>query len=149
MTHERIASYYGALLAKRPKLGIKKIRELIIKKFRLKFVARGAYSRVYSRPDLPFVIKFCSSELPVPGPRQRELKKVFLGYLYLSENRKFGIQRKVRIKKYSDRFLMTNALELFPIEKKFEKKHYNIFHRYDIHYENLGIIGKKIYVIDF
>lgn len=115
------------------------IRWLYRNKF--KKIGEGAFSSVFSKKGIKYVVKI-SNDWFLEKPRKgSKLEKYFIGYLYLSWDREFGIQQKVTdIKSRSGE-------DRKRVLRKFKKA--SLHKRYDIHPLNVGKYKGKWVLIDF
>lgn len=149
MKYSSISEFYESLRKK--KVPYWRAKRIIVQKFDLEFVGDGQTATVFSKKGFGFVVKFSRKD-PLPEPRTKLLKKVFIGYQYLSNDKRFAIQKKLKIKSYSGKvFCRTRFSDKqdLPIEIKFKNKYPRLYRNYDIHFENIGILKGELYLIDF
>lgn len=105
-----------------------------------KIIGFGAQALVFSKKSLDFVIKVTQNGgLPNRKFRETDLEQYRLGYLFLSDTRHVGIQKKVNRNKKSKYRAWAKIRDA--VEVHLEK--------YDIHQDNVGFLNRRPVIFDY
>lgn len=102
-------------------------------------LGEGAYTSCYGKKGVGFVIKVCRRGRLPTCRKNSKISKFFIGYLFLSKNNKFAIQKKVKVLGF--RIMKGDYKEVFVKA--------GIYYKYDIHGYNVCRINGKYRLIDF
>jgi hypothetical protein len=101
-------------------------------------VGYGDRSLVLSKPEIDFVVKV-SDRLPTRRFREPELEKFRLPYIFLSENKRMGIQAKVNVGRRAKYLAFRKINEATQADLAM----------YDIHLDNIGFLKRRPVIFDY